>query len=99
MVGGLVRLMVEKLKYKNDEEKENAIQSGVLYSSGMIAGEGILGIILAVLAIIKIKGTAISEMINLSDAINLGSIGGLVFFVLLTASFFVFAFAGKKNNR
>ena len=99
MVGGLVRLIVEKMKYRNNDEKENAIQSGVLYSSGMIAGEGILGIILAVLAIIKIKGVAISEMINLSNIINLGSVGGIAFFTLLTVSFFIFAFAGKKTDK
>ena len=98
MVGGIIRWAIEKLKYNNSQSKENAVQSGVLYSSGMIAGEGIVGIILAVLAVLKINGKAVSEFINISNIVNIGSIGGIVFFVLLSASFFAFAMKGSKNN-
>lgn len=98
MVGGLIRWFVEKIKYKNDQSKENAVQSGVLYSSGMIAGEGIIGIILAVFAIIKVGGKSLAEIINISDKFNIGEIGGLVFFGLLIGSFFIFAHKGSKQD-
>lgn len=51
MCGGLVRLFIEKRKYASEKNKTEAVQSGILYTSGLIAGEGIVGIILAVLAI------------------------------------------------
>ena len=98
MVGGIIRWVVEKCRYKDAESKENAVQSGVLYSSGMIAGEGILGIILAVFAIVKLNGRPLSDIINISSIINIGTVGGLVFFGLLIASFFAFAYKGKKSQ-
>ncbi len=45
MAGGLVRLYLDK------KGNEKAISNGILFSSGMIAGEGLVGILLAVLAI------------------------------------------------
>ena len=44
MVGGLVRLVLEKMKRK-DEEKKEIINDGILFCSGMIAGEGLVGIL------------------------------------------------------
>lgn len=50
MIGGLVRLVFDKLKC-DDEKRKVIISDGLLLSSGMIAGEGIAGIILAVFAV------------------------------------------------
>lgn len=100
MVGGIIRWVVDKRRYKTDESRKNAVQTGVLYSSGMIAGEGIIGIILAVCAILKINGRSISDIINISNMFNIGEIGGIVFFALLVLSFFAFSFkAGRVNNK
>lgn len=85
MVGGLVRLAAEKIKVKG-RDRESSIESGILYSSGMIAGEGLIGILLAVLAIISIKGQTISEWINIAERISLGEIGAFAAFVLLIGS-------------
>ncbi len=99
MVGGVIRLIVEKIKYRDADSKEGAIQSGVLYSSGLIAGEGILGIIIAVLAVIKLgSGKSLSEIIDISSYASIGEIGGLVFFALLCISFFVFVKKGSKTQ-
>lgn len=46
MVGGLVRMYFDR---KKDEE---AISRGTLFSSGMIAGEGLMGILLALLTVL-----------------------------------------------
>ncbi len=100
MVGGIIRWVVDRRRYSTEENKENAVQTGVLYSSGMIAGEGIIGILLAVFAIIKINGKSLSDMINISNVFNIGEIGGLLFFALLVISFFAFSFkAGKAKNK
>ena len=96
MVGGLIRLYFEKKKMAKEDERKGHIENGVLYSSGLIAGEGIVGIVLAVLAVIKIGGKSIGDIINLSSIVSLGNIGGLVAFVLLCAT--LIAFINKKNK-
>ena len=52
MAGGLVRLVVEKKRGLSEEKKKAAIDRGILYTSGMIAGEGLIGILLAVFAVV-----------------------------------------------
>lgn len=100
MVGGLVRWYFEKRKARSEAAKKDAIERGVLYTSGLIAGEGLIGILLAVFAIIPMKGDGFKnfgEFINLSRfGIDLGNIGSLVAFVLLIASLFFFAMRGRK---
>ena len=46
MVGGLVRLYFDKKKM-DEAERKDKVENGLLYSSGLIAGEGIIGILLA----------------------------------------------------
>ena len=92
MLGGLVRLFVEKRKYASAKEKNDSIQSGILYTSGMIAGEGVVGILLAVFAVLNINT-------DISGIINLGNIGGLVFFALLLLTIIFFCNKGKKATK
>ena len=55
-VGGVIKwYMEEKRKYDSEEQKSHCVESGVLYSAGMIAGEGIVGIILAVVAVFNLN--------------------------------------------
>lgn len=97
MAGGLVRWLVENRKYKSEKAKNEAVQSGILYTSGMIAGEGIVGIILAVLAVITVGDKSLGDIINISDTISLGNIGGLVAFAGLLVTILLFCFKGTKN--
>lgn len=69
MVGGVIRLIFDKMKR---EDKEDVITDGVLYCSGMIAGEGLVGILLAVFAVLGIDcaldlglPTAVSNVLSL----------------------------------
>ncbi len=91
MVGGLIRLFFEKKKNMSEDEKKASIDQGVLYSSGLIAGEGLVGILLAVFAVFNIN-------VDLSEKINLGNIGGLVFFALLCATLIAFMKKNKKTK-
>ena len=99
MLGGLVRWIIEKRKYNSDKERSDCVESGVLYTSGLIAGEGIVGILLAVLAVIQVGGKSVGDIIDISGSVNLGNIGGLVFFALLLVSIFMFATKAAKKNK
>lgn len=90
-LGGVLRWFFENKKSAKDEKhRKNMIDRGVLYSSGMIAGEGIVGIALAILAVIPMgKGKTVASVISLGTP--LGNITGAVFFLLLLASMYLFA--------
>lgn len=105
MVGGVVKWLVDKKKNASETEKKDADANGVLFSSGLIAGEGLVGILLAVLAIIPAGadsnvGEALGAFLPgaipiLADA-NFGNILGLVAFALLTLSLWSFCYRRKK---
>lgn len=96
MVGGLIHLYVSK-RQNGEKENKDMMENGILYSSGLIAGEGLVGILLAVLAIIPWQGKTLGEIIDLSGTISLGQIGTLVFLVILLATFFMFI--NKKSSK
>ena len=79
MVGGVIRLVVDKKKMDDAEAKKAAVNRGILYCSGLIAGEGLVGIVLAAIA-------AAGLNTDMSQMINLGPIGALVLFALLALS-------------
>ena len=63
---------------------------GVLYTSGLIAGEGLMGVILAGVAAAKLN-------IDCSGIVNLGSIGSIVLFLALLGSLAYVCMGGKKK--
>ncbi len=95
MVGGLVRLFMEKLK-RSKEEKEAIINNGVLFCSGMIAGEGLVGILLALLAIVGLdKVIDLSARLNIPTAVM--NIGGLVLFAIIILTVLKFSLWRKRK--
>lgn len=85
MAGGLIRYFLDKKeKYK--------INRGILYCSGMIAGEGLAGIFLAVLAVVGI---------DIALPVSLGAAGSIVAFGLILFSLLWFSLwkKQKKNVR
>ena len=89
MAGGAVRFIVEKIK-GSDAEKKARGDRGVLFTSGLIAGEGIMGIILAVLAVV---GAA--DRIKLLE-VPLPQFVSLIIFILLLA--YLFRVCMKKEK-
>ncbi len=71
MAGGILRWYLEKRKYASEKAKNDCIQTGVLYTSGLIAGEGVVGIILALFAVIPAGVDAAGEALKFADKINL----------------------------
>ena len=104
MLGGALRWFLEKRKYASEKDKTNTVQSGVLYSSGLIAGEGIVGILLAVLAIIpaglNAKGETlyVSDKINFGEVFSIGNIGGLICFAVILFTIYLFATKDSKKK-
>ena len=95
-IGGVLRWFFEnKKKCSSDSERKDIIDRGVLYSSGMIAGEGLVGILLAIVAVIPVGSKSLADKINLGAP--LGNIGGTIFFVVLLVS--MFYFSTKKSKK
>lgn len=78
MIGGLIRLFIDKKKMPSEKQKKAVVNKGLLFSSGMIAGEGLVGILLAIFAVLSVN-----EAIDLSDKLNTGVIGGIVLVLLM----------------
>ena len=81
MVGGLIRLAFDKLK-RDKTEKEAIVSDGILFCSGMIAGEGLVGILLAVLAVFGVSNAIdLSAKFAIPGAVS--DIGGLLLFGII----------------
>lgn len=97
MVGGLLRLAFDKIKNRSDEKKQSTVNDGILFCSGMIAGEGLVGILLALFAVF-----GIDKVIDISGFINLptwaSNILSLVVFALVILCVMRFSY-WKKSNR
>ncbi|MBR5562063.1 MAG: oligopeptide transporter, OPT family [Clostridia bacterium] len=97
MVGGLVRLAVDKMK-KPEDEKKRITNDGILFCSGMIAGEGLVGIVLALLAVFGVdKVIDISGLLNLPEGV--AKVAGLVVFGLVILSLLKFSVWNKKKSK
>ena len=100
MVGGVVRLFLDKKKEAEAKKKE-MISNGTLYCAGMIAGEGLVGILMAVFAIIKVGdnsiGAIIGGLFNLSGAA--GNIVGLIVLALMILSLLKFSVWSKTKSK
>lgn len=95
MVGGLVRLALDKRKGEK-EEKKQMVNDGILYCSGMIAGEGLVGIMLAILAIFGAdQAIDLSKYINLPEAVS--TVGSLAVFTLVIISLLKFSLWKKRK--
>ena len=95
MIGGLIRLFIDKSKMSK-ENREKAINNGTLFGSGMVAGEGVIGILLAVFTVL-----GISDKINIFSGMNesLFNILGAVLLVATIVVYFVATKSGIKNKK
>ena len=97
MVGGLVRLALDKMN-KKEEEKKEIVNDGILFCSGMIAGEGLVGILLALLAVF-----GIDSALDLSSKLGIPSfvsdIGGIVLFAVIILTVLKFSLWKKRDKK
>ena len=96
MVGGLIRLALDRMKRKEEEKKE-IVNDGILFCSGMIAGEGLVGIVLALLAVFGLdKAIDLSAKLNISPLVS--NIGGLVLFAVIILTVLKFSVWKKRKK-
>lgn len=91
MVGGVVRMFMDGRKNVDAKTKERQATDGTLYCAGMIAGEGLVGILLAILAVCGVT-------MDLSGKLNLGNIGGLVLMIVMVLCLLKFSLWKKSKD-
>ena len=98
MVGGLLRLAMDKIKGKKAAHKDEIVNDGILFCSGMIAGEGLVGIVLALLAVF-----GVDKMLNLSERFGIpqtvSDLGGLLLFALIVLTVLKFTYFKKREKK
>ncbi len=90
MIGGVVRLFMDGRKNVSKEKRESQSTNGTLYCAGMIAGEGLVGIALAILTVAGIS-------LDISGVISLGNIGGVVIMILMILLLLKFSLWNKRK--
>ncbi len=89
MIGGVIRGLMDARKDVDEKTKEQQSTDGTLYCAGMIAGEGLVGIALAVLAVFGI---------NLALPVNFGNLGGVVLMAVMILCVLKFSLWRKAKN-
>ena len=90
MIGGIVRGLLDRRKGVDEKTKTAQSTDGTLYCAGMIAGEGLVGILLAVFAVFGIS-------LDMSGIVNFGNIGGVVLMIIMILSLLKFSIWRKKK--
>ncbi|AMA73870.1 MULTISPECIES: OPT family oligopeptide transporter [Aneurinibacillus] len=86
MLGGIIRVLVER-REKNEEMRKQKIERGILLSSGFIAGEALMGILIAV---------AVSAGVVLPENPFFGPLVSLIAFLLVAMILFAVSSKGKQ---
>ncbi len=92
MIGGLIRLFLDKTKM-SEEKREKVINNGTLFGSGMVAGEGVVGILLAIFTVL-----GISDKLKIGVSTPIFNVLGAVLLVITIAVYFVFCVKGTKKT-
>ncbi len=79
LVGGLLAYWITKTT-QSEEEAEKKLRPGVLFASGVIAGEALMGVILAILAGLGVTGWSLGLSPALVTALT---VGGFVLTIIL----------------
>ena len=90
MVGGLIRWVADR--FADEKDRESGAGGGILFCSGMIAGEGLVGILLAILAVL-----GVTDVLDLSAVLDTGMIGSVLLLVMLVACVFRSARRAKSS--
>ena len=92
MIGGIVRLCMDRRKKADEATKTRQTTDGTLYCAGMIAGEGLVGILLAIFTVLGLN-------LDLSGVVDFGSVGGVVLMALIILSLLKFSLWRKKKQQ
>ena len=92
MIGGVVRMFMDRRKNVDEETKTKQTTDGTLYCAGMIAGEGLVGILLAIFAVFGIN-------VSIGESVNVGNIGGVVLMVIMILCLLKFSLWKKSKEK
>ena len=92
MIGGVVRMFMDHRKNVDEETKTKQTTDGTLYCAGMIAGEGLVGILLAIFAVFGIN-------VSIGESVNFGNIGGVVLMVIMILCLLKFSLWKKSKEK
>ena len=102
-IGGLVKWVVDKKRHSKEEESE--IGPGALFSSGLIAGGALTGILIAILIGVPFGTDASGKEISIMDKLNtgisqsLGATGDMISLLLFAGlALILFKFAISKES-
>ena len=84
-------MLMDGRKKVDEKTKERQATDGTLFCAGMIAGEGLVGIALAILTVFGIN-------MSIEDKLSLGNIGGLVLLAVIILSLLKFSLWKKSKN-
>ena len=87
MIGGFVRYFVERFA-KSKEARKARVDRGTLFASGLIAGESLIGVLIAVLIAVGVKVPAVAVIAS-----------NLIPFLLFLALAGVLWFVSSKRNK
>ena len=85
-------IVENKFKYNSEKQQKDSVDKGVLYSAGMIAGEGLVGILLAIFAVFGIN-------VSIGESVNFGNIGGVVLMVIMILCLLKFSLWKKSKEK
>ena len=80
------------VKNVDEETKTKQTTDGTLYCAGMIAGEGLVGILLAIFAVFGIN-------VSIGESVNFGNIGGVVLMVIMILCLLKFSLWKKSKEK
>jgi len=88
-IGGLLRHYVDS-RYKPSSEEEKGKDQGVLLGSGFIAGEGLMGVVIAVIAVVISARPKFFEItypqLWMGEIVSAVMFAGLIYFLYYTAA-------------
>jgi putative OPT family oligopeptide transporter len=93
-IGGMIRHFIEKRYGKNKEKTERGKDQGILLGSGLIAGEGLMGVVIAVIAVMTSKIPNYFEVPYPTEWMGM-VVSGLVFAGL---GWFIYSIAAKSRR-
>ena len=85
-------MFMYRRKNVDEETKTKQTTDGTLYCAGMIAGEGLVGILLAIFAVFGIN-------VSIGESVNFGNIGGVVLMVIMILCLLKFSLWKKSKEK
>jgi putative OPT family oligopeptide transporter len=95
LVGGIVRVLVEKKFKKNEERQKTQVEKGILLASGLVAGDALMGIIVAGFAT---AGVDLGFGAKMFPALAASNEFSVVVFLALAAWIYVYATKVDKTS-